>query len=185
MLLCLYTSLYIDYIVYTLITLHWYGIMAHAHSDCIMPQRFCGNECNQRRSVTRNTFTSNNYTYGGSYFSCISILLKYNGPILSPIKAAHIVLLGLVNFEECTAINVCIISCWDLTKTSICKPANTTISIPTCVNCPAFQVQVGKEYLIAGHHRKVQGVRRMLLPSYRRYGLFTEWDDERHSDLFG
>ena len=97
--------------------------------------------------------------------------------------AARIELLGIVHYDTCTAVNARIIQCWEI-KGQTCPPANTSLTIPTCTGCPILQpLIVGDHYLIAGVHYKINGIRRIVLPSRGQTGLFSHWDDDRYENI--
>jgi hypothetical protein len=130
------------------------------NDECFMHQRVCESKCRQRSNAGENTFHDNNYTY-----------------------AAHIELLGIVHYETCTAVNARIIQCWEI-KPNTCPPVNTFLTIPTCASCPILQpLDTGNRYLIAGVQRKINGVKRIILPSKKKTGLFSHWDDNEYADI--
>ena len=97
--------------------------------------------------------------------------------------AAHIELLGIMDYETCTAVNARIIQCWEI-KAKTCPPVNTFLTIPTCASCPILQpLDTGNRYLIAGVQRKINGVKRIILPSKKKTGLFSHWDDNEYADI--
>jgi hypothetical protein len=127
------------------------------NDECFIHQRFCESKCKQRSNAGVDTFLNNNYTY-----------------------AARIELLGLVRYDACTAVNARIIQCWEI-KPNTCPPVNTSLTIPTCDGCPKLRpLNVSDHYLIAG----IQHVRgSIILPSKRRTGLFSHWDDNEYADI--
>ena len=97
--------------------------------------------------------------------------------------AARIELLGIVHYDTCTAVNAHIIQCWEI-EDSTCPPDNTSLTIPTSENCPVLQpLDVGDHYLIAGVQHKINGIRRIILPSRRRNGLFSHWNNHKYANI--
>lgn len=153
---------------------------------CFIPRAHCMSQCQQRSKASGSTFIKNNYTYGKFLLCVYWSIIQYRvfTHIIPPWLAARIELLEVRHYDLCTAINARIIQCWNV-KRRTCPPVNTSITIPTCKGCPKddIELNVGDEYIIAGVRHKIQGHRRIILPSRKEVGLFGRWDNDRYSDI--
>ena len=145
-----------------------------------MPTRYCEGKCKQRHNAGRKTFHDNDYDYGKIQSQCYICVHQFCHTVFT---AAHIELLAIVNSSTCTAVNAHIIQCWEI-KDNTCPPVNTSLTIPTCAGCPILRpLNVGDRYLIAGVRHKRSGIRRIILPSKKKEGLFGHWNDQKYTDI--
>ena len=92
--------------------------------------------------------------------------------------AAHVELLQIRQFSECTGVDVRIIECWEINEGNHCPDVGKCITIPTCTGCPTISPLPGDHLLIAGVWQTVKGKKMVILPNSKQTGLFSIWKDK-------